>query len=255
LVTGGLLEFTDCFSQQAKEYARYRPTYPPSLFQFLATCTPSHEWAWDCATGNGQAALGLVPYFNKVTATDPSQEQLNNAVAHPKITYQVATAERSGLPDRVLDLVTAATAAHWFELDQFYQEARRVLKPSGVIALWSYGFDDTVDSWEVKQVLDSYMEIVKPYFHQKIHRLWNGYKDLPFPFTEMAHPEFEMQIDWTFEQTMGYLLSWSGTHSYIKQKDSDPRELIREKLLAAWGDPSRPIRRTWKLGMRVGRNA
>lgn len=35
------------------------PTYPPALFQKLASLTPQHDRAWDVGTGNGQAAITL----------------------------------------------------------------------------------------------------------------------------------------------------------------------------------------------------
>ncbi|MBD0326304.1 MAG: SAM-dependent methyltransferase, partial [Pyrinomonadaceae bacterium] len=54
------MEFKDHFSEQSADYAKYRPRYPAALFEYLASVTAEHERAWDCATGNGQAALGLV---------------------------------------------------------------------------------------------------------------------------------------------------------------------------------------------------
>jgi len=132
------MTFQDKFSRQSGLYAQARPTYPKELFDFLSSCCRHHERAWDCATGNGQAALALADYFTEVIATDASQRQLTEATPHPKVQYHQATAEASGLEAASVDLITVATALHWFDLDGFYKEAQRVAKPGAVIAAWGY---------------------------------------------------------------------------------------------------------------------
>src|SRR5262245_41335163 len=129
------MTFHDHFSTRASIYARARPSYPPSLFAELATLAPGHRLAWDCGTGNGQAARGLATHFDQVVATDPSAPQLAQAPPHPKIEFRLAEERDCGLPPRSVDLATAAQAAHWFDLQAYYAEARRVLRPGGVIAI------------------------------------------------------------------------------------------------------------------------
>nr|ABN07991.1 hypothetical protein MtrDRAFT_AC153128g24v2 [Medicago truncatula] len=51
-----VIEMAELFVNQGKEYADARPSYPPQLFQFIASKTPSHNLVWDVATGSGQAA-------------------------------------------------------------------------------------------------------------------------------------------------------------------------------------------------------
>jgi ubiquinone/menaquinone biosynthesis C-methylase UbiE len=133
------LRFQDHFSDRAALYAAYRPLYPESLFEFVAGLTHRHRVALDCGTGNGQAAVGLVPHFDRVIAIDPSAEQLRNATRHERIEYRVASADSSGLPARSVDLVTAAQALHWFDAKAFFAEAKRVLVKDGAIAVWGYG--------------------------------------------------------------------------------------------------------------------
>ena len=132
------MQFKDYFSNHAIAYAQFRPRYPRALFSYLAEVAPARETAWDCATGNGQTAHALTEHFAHVIATDGSQEQLNQATPHERITYRRATAEDSGLDAASSDLVTVSQALHWFDFDAFYREARRVLRPSGVWAVWSY---------------------------------------------------------------------------------------------------------------------
>ena len=125
--------FKDHFSTVAQDYARFRPGYPAALFSTLAGLAPTRDLAWDCATGNGQAAVHLAGHFARVVATDLSQEQLGRAIAAPRIVFRRAGAEESGLDPSSVDLITVAQAVHWFDFDRFDAEARRVLVPRGVL--------------------------------------------------------------------------------------------------------------------------
>src|SRR5262245_38403499 len=124
--------FKDHFSTVASNYALYRPRYPAELFAYLATLVPTCEFAWDCATGSGQAAVALAAHFKRVIATDASATQIANGETHPRVEYRVAPAEQSGLAAASVDLLTVAQALHWFDLPRFFVEANRVLRPRGV---------------------------------------------------------------------------------------------------------------------------
>ena len=101
---------------------------------------PRRAWQWDCATGSGQAAVSLAGHFDRVIATDASRQQLDQAMPHDRVTYQVAQAQRTGIASGSVDLVTVAQALHWFDIPRFFNEAKRVLKPGGVVAVWCYSW-------------------------------------------------------------------------------------------------------------------
>jgi len=179
-----LSAFKDHFSSASDRYAAFRPDYPAALYAWLAGLSTARDTAWDCATGSGQAALGLAPHFRRVVASDASAEQIRHAGPHPGIEYRVAPAEASGLADRSVDLVTVAQAAHWFDLPRFYAEVARVLKPGGVLALWGYG----------RMVLPGdmdapfrrfYGETVGPYWPPERALIDDAYRSLDFPFAEI----------------------------------------------------------------------
>jgi ubiquinone/menaquinone biosynthesis C-methylase UbiE len=155
------VKFKDHFSGQAADYAKYRPDYPRELFAYLASLTPTRQWAWDCGTGNGQAAVGLAAFFDRVVATDASEKQILNAERNARIDYRVAPAGRSDLDSSSIDLVTVAQALHWFDLDAFYIEAKRVLKPRGALAAWCYNLLEIAP--EIDAIVNRfYHEIVGP---------------------------------------------------------------------------------------------
>jgi ubiquinone/menaquinone biosynthesis C-methylase UbiE len=246
------MNFEDHFSKLAETYSKYRPGYPTELFKFLADCCKEHNQAWDCGTGNGQAARSLAEYFNNVLATDASKEQLQQAPPHPKIIYRVEPAEMVSLKDSSADLVAVAAAVHWFNLEKFYAEVKRVLNPGGIIAVWGYHLFSI--SVEIDKILIKYYsEILKDYWPEQFKFVDNQYRNLPFPFSELAPPHFEMITEWNLDQVAGFLNSWSGTKIYQQKKGHHPLIEIWNDLVKAWGDEKVKQRINWPLHMRIGK--
>jgi SAM-dependent methyltransferase len=245
------MEFKDHFSAQAENYAKYRPRYPKELFRWLASLAPSTELAWDCATGNGQAAVPLAEIFDRVLATDASEKQIKNTGPHARVQYRVAPAEQSGLDSNTVDLITVAQALHWFDLERFSAEARRVLKPEGVVAAWAY---------KLAQVTPSIDAVVNHYYSDVVGAYWppervlvEKFEELSFPFPEIAAPPFEMVAEWNAEHLIGYLRTWSATHRFMAANQRDPLVDVDEDLRSAWGDAEKLRRVVWPLTVRVGR--
>jgi SAM-dependent methyltransferase len=205
-----------------------------------------------CATGNGQAALGLTPHFRAVVATDASPQQIAQAHPHPKVTYLVAPAERMPLRDASVDLVTVALALHWFDHDRFYEEVRRVVRPGGVLACWTYHLQTV--SPEVDAVVRRlYTDILGPYWSPEVRHIENGYRSLPFPFEEITPPRFRLAQKWDSNRLAAYMDTWSGSQRYRKETGRDAIDEIRGELTASWGDPSEEREVAWDLHLRVGR--
>ena len=245
--------FKDHFSTVAAGYADFRPRYPAALFDYLATLVPRNSTVWDCAAGSGQASADLAARFEKVIATDASKEQIASAAAHPRIEYRVAHAEQSGLPDGSVALVTVAQALHWFDLNRFYAEVKRVLGRSGVLAVWSYGFSDVEGDAINERVQDYYSNIVGPYWPPERKVVEQGYHTMPFPFAEIAAPPFRMEMHWTLNQLLGYLSTWSATNRFIKANGRNPIEPLAVELARVWGDVNAPRSVVWRFSFRVGR--
>ncbi len=243
--------FKDHFSGHAGDYTRYRPSYPAGLFAFLAKIAPATDRVWDCATGNGQAANGLAAHFTRVEATDASAEQIANARPHSRVHYAVAPAHASGLPDASCDLVTVAQALHWFDLDGFYAEVRRVARPGGLIAVWSYAL--CVIAPAVDAVTRDLYELTGPYWPPERRHVETGYTRLDFPFPEQPTPELAMVLDWTLTDYLGYLGTWSGVKRYQKACGEDPIARVETAMRAGWGDPEQRRKVSWPLTLRVGR--
>jgi ubiquinone/menaquinone biosynthesis C-methylase UbiE len=245
--------FNDHFAPVASRYADFRPTYPQQLFAWLADLVPQHALAWDCAAGSGQASIDLATYFERVVATDASQAQIDAATPHPRIEYRVAPAEASGLPDSSVDLVTVAQALHWFELAGFYAEVRRVLRPGGVLAAWTYGVL-SVEGAEVDALVQRfYHDTVGPYWPFERAHVEDGYRSLPFPFAEIAAPCFTMRASRTLFELLEYIRSWSATHRFMVANGTDPVIALEQQLAPLWGASPRRRQLVWPLSLRVGR--
>jgi SAM-dependent methyltransferase len=246
------VNFKDHFSKQAARYAKFRPRYPEKLFEYLGSIAPSRQLAWDCGTGNGQAAIGMAAIFDRVIATDASEKQIANAQENERVVYRVATAEESGLESATIDVVTVTQAVHWFDLDRFYAEAVRVLKPNGIIALSAYLFA------QIKPEID---QVVSRYYHDVVGPFWaperkmvENFSDIPFPFQKIDPPKFEMKAQWNLDHLIGYLGTWSATQLFIQARGTDPIDQIIEELRTAWGDPNQIRRVVWPLTLHVGVN-
>lgn len=242
--------FKDHFSGQSAHYARHRPQYPAELFQFLAARTSNHAQAWDCATGNGQAAIALSEHFEGVVATDASSAQIDAAIAHPGVTYRVAAAEDSQIEADSIDLITVGQALHWFDLERFFAEAKRVLVRDGVLAAWCYelckvseGCDAVVD--------ELYAGILAEFWPPERRLIEERYSGINMPGHPLESREFEMGVTWTVADMLGYLRTWSGSARYQRAYGNDPVSKIESALRAEWGAGRRPVR--WPLTLLISR--
>ena len=242
------------FKDQAKLYAEFRPDYPRELFEFLAAQVPQHALAWDCATGSGQAALGLAAHFDRVIATDASPDQLAHARPHPKIEYRVAAADATGLPAATVNAIAVTQALHWFNAEKFYQEVRRVAAPGAVLLVTVYN-DVYLDDAALSAILWNFgHHIVGPYWPAERKLLDNGYRDIPFPFEEIPAPALPLERQWNLHELAGYVRSWSATVRYIKALGADPvRQLGTDLAAKGWSDPKEKRRVRWDFTIKAGR--
>lgn len=244
--------FKDHFSSHAAGYAQYRPTYPTTLVDYLASLSPSTQLALDCGCGTGQLSVLLANRFERVVATDASAQQIANAQAHPRVEYSATPAERSGLPDASVDLITVAQAAHWFDLDAFYAEVRRVAKRQGVIALITYGVLHVEQPAAEALLQHFYSETVGPYWPPERRHVEEGYRSLSFPFDEIKAPPLAIEVSWTLPDLLGYIDTWSAVRGAEKAIGRAPFEKFKAEVSRAWGDARRRETIRWPLSLRVG---
>jgi ubiquinone/menaquinone biosynthesis C-methylase UbiE len=244
--------FADHFSEKSAQYAAARPTYPAALFAAAAAAAPARDRAWDCATGSGQAARGLARHFAEVEATDASAQQIEHAIAAANVRYSVQPAEATNFQDGTFDAVCVAQALHWFDVDRFYAEVKRVLRPRGVLLVTAYGWSGVSPEFDAEQkrlVIDP----IEPYWPPQNQLIMRGYRDLPFPFERIEMPPMAIEVRWTLDQYVDYMGTWTATRRLLEK---DPEFLARARagLRKAWPEPeARTV--TMPLVVLCGRHA
>jgi len=246
------LKFPDHFSGVASDYVAFRPQYPVELFDWLASVCQRHDVAWDCACGSGQASRPLVSYFGMVVGTDASPTQVAAAEAIENIRFVVAASERTPLADGTFDLVTVAQALHWFVGETFFEEVRRVVRPGGVFAAWTYGMPNIVYD-AVENVVHDFINVsLEPYWPPEIQMVLNGYDSIDLPFEELESPAFELKVDWPLERFLGFARTWSAVGRYVEERGEDPVLRLAAELEEVWEDEEALLPVSYRLDLRAG---
>lgn len=240
----------DNFSEQARTYAQYRPTYPQELYDFILALLEKKSAAWDCATGSGQVARRLADYFERVYASDISSEQMSFAPQKSNITYLNAPAENTPFPDDAFDLITVAQAVHWFNIDDFYAEVRRTAKNGALLAVIGYGMV------RVNKVLNPiinqfYDDAFTNYFTENRSYLDHHYSTIPFPFKEIESPDFNASYEWSISDLEGYFNSWSAVQKIKDEEGYNPVPGVIAEIEEYWDkDEIKEVR--FPIFMRLG---
>lgn len=246
------MTFEDHFSAHADAYVQHRPRYPEQLFAWLASVLRERKLAWDVGTGNGQVALALAAHVDRIVATDASADQLAHAAGHDRVEYRNESAGRVSLDGASVDLITAGAAAHWFDLDGFYREVRRVAKRDAVIALFSYGPNDIARALG-PAVRRFHEQVLSEFWPERIQYVHDRYETLPFPFEELPVPPLEVSVAWNLHEVLAFLETWSAAQRYFEERGMRATNEVAAELAAEWGDPAQRREIRYPLFVRAGR--
>ena len=240
------------FDQGGQDYARFRPEYPGELAVYLASVAPDAALAVDVGCGNGQLTGQLAEHFSAVVGLDPSADQVAHAAPRANVDYRCAPAERMPLANHSASLITAAQAAHWFDLPAFYAEVRRIARPGAVLALISYGVLRLGEALDAR-FQQFYWQEVGPYWPAERQLVDSGYATLDFPFAPLAPPALAIHLDWNLAEFLGYIATWSAVRRAREAGREDILQRFASDIAGIWGDPARKQAIAWPINMRVGR--
>lgn len=245
---------TNWFDKGGSGYAQFGPEYPAELAEYLVRLAPSRTCAVDVGCGTGQLTQLLAGRFERVLGFDPSADQIGNALPATGVTYGVAPAEALPLPDRSVDLITAAQAAHWFDLPAFWAEAQRVVAPDGIVALISYGVLQLGDVALNDRFRQFYYDEIGPFWPPERKMVDDGYRGIDMPLDELPQPELSISLNWDMKAFLGYLSTWSATRRASEAGQDHLLHAFAVDLNQMWGS-GRTVQITWPLNMRIGRVA
>ncbi|XP_053184992.1 putative methyltransferase DDB_G0268948 [Scomber japonicus] len=250
----------------ASIYQKYRITPPEELkniiLQYLDTKKGQpHVLAVDLGCGTGQNSRLLAPNFQEVVGIDISECQLEEARAVPgysNITYRKGTAEELPFPDGSVDLLTAASAAHWFDKSRFLAEASRVLKPRGCMAL--LGFSDTNTRFHyqtcgetIGHIYEEVKQKLKPYTSSPVGvadgKLEELYRAIPFPDKERIE-SIPVNCPISVRNFVGFMQSWSMFQAYNKKDPQTAENLLlstQKRFLEVMGVTSPDTELEWQM--------
>jgi ubiquinone/menaquinone biosynthesis C-methylase UbiE len=212
---------TERFSSRVENYVRFRPSYPKEVIEVLRTecgLTPNSIVA-DIASGTGLFTRLLLENNNRVFGVEPNKDMRaageHYLASFPKFVSVAGTAECTTLPDRSVDLITCAQAAHWLKREEALQEFKRILRADCFVALLfndrkvkGNPFSDDYEELVVKYGTD-YSEV------QRLGRIFEGVDFFaPYPCEKRTLPNHQ---DFDYESLEGRLLS----SSYAPQR-GDP---------------------------------
>ncbi len=226
------MDFKDHFSGHADIYAKYRPVYPKHMYDEIYKYVKNFGHVWDCGCGNGQVAIELAKAFDQVDASDASKEQISHAIPNDKVDYHVWKAEKSQLADSSVDLVTVGQAIHWFNFDLFFEEVKRVCKPDGILAVWTYKY--LYVNEQIDKVLDVFFEKIHNYWPPERDIVYNEYSTIPFPFEEIPIPKMTIDKMLDARGVLNYLSTWSSVKNFRQQENRDPIEEFAPMLFEHW---------------------
>lgn len=214
--------FTAYTPSQGKAYAEGRQDYHPNLYRTIIekhTSTGGQLTTLvDIGCGPGPATRALAPHFEETIGLDPSAGMIAAARSLPNpdtIRYEISSAEELGhdldppIPFGSVDLITAATCAHWFDMPRFWSRAAQMLKPGGSVAIWTPGMlrvhPSVPNHAAVQKAIDDHeKEYLIPYFAPGNFLVKELYRDLALPWNlevpEDAFDEktlFRKEWDWT----------------------------------------------------------
>jgi SAM-dependent methyltransferase len=134
------------FASAAPTYARTRPTYARAVVGAIKERTPPGGRVLDVAAGTGILSGQLWRAQLQVLALEPLPEMLEQLRRTlPGVPALRGVAERLPIAAGSIDTVSVGEAFHWFDAPAALAEARRVLRPGGLLALARNRRDDTVD--------------------------------------------------------------------------------------------------------------
>jgi ubiquinone/menaquinone biosynthesis C-methylase UbiE len=246
--------FTD--KKHTEDYAKFRPSYPKELIHQIFESVNKNGTLKivDIGCGSGQATMQLAQYCAEaklqpqnvsILGLDPSANQIQNAndlLSESEykqfIQYGVSAAESTNIESNSVDIITVAQALHWFDLDVFFKEVDRILKPNGILAVITYD----LNKFDIQNAQDELLvlyndQLGTKYWSPKRKMVDEQYSKVNFPYTNTLKKHvFPYKKNMTVNEYIQYLGTWSAIQKYRTENPDEPIDILekfKQRLIPA----------------------
>ena len=214
-------------ASHAHIYSKFRPSYPKAILDLVSGYITKHGGGFDLAVdvgcGSGQSTFYLKDRFKHCIGVDISKAQVQEAqlkgeqVHCKNVEFKVGNGMDLPVETSSADAVTIAQAWHWMtNLDTFYSECKRILKPKGSLAVYGYGNVQLLNDQCNLLVRDFYKNTLNGCWHKERHHIDNEYAEVALPFSNVERHDTEMSKTFSVEDFIGYVSTWSGYERYCE---------------------------------------
>ena len=214
-------------ASHATAYSKFRPIYPKVLLEIISSYISRNggekDMAVDVGCGSGQSTFYLLDCFKQCIGVDISKAQIDEAqkkceeIGTKNVHFLEGSATELPVESYSADVVTIAQAWHWIpDVDKFYSECKRVLKPGGCLAVYGYGNVRVKNDSCNYLVRDFYLNTLQDCWQKERHHIDNEYAEVVLPFSSTEQHDTEMSKTFSLGDFIGYVSSWSAYQQYCK---------------------------------------
>eukprot|EP00057_Strongylocentrotus_purpuratus_P012545 XP_011667019.1 PREDICTED: putative methyltransferase DDB_G0268948 isoform X2 [Strongylocentrotus purpuratus] len=256
----------------ANDYVQYRPSVPEIVTESVIKHTKNSTdlkpgLVVDVGCGSGQFTQSLARHFDRALGFDISEAQIEEAKKHNQfshVEYSIAPAERLPLEDGSVDLLTVASAVHWFDMPAFTREADRVLKPGGCIAVIGTYRIRTVNHQNelIKSKLiecrEKYTQELDKYRVIDTKAYYKFYETLEFPSYDMTRWSMEYNRTLTAPAFINFLQTLSFSIKYLERHPNttffeEYRDNLHSILVSEKEEKEASFQLTWFYDILIAR--
>ncbi|XP_023221729.1 putative methyltransferase DDB_G0268948 [Centruroides sculpturatus] len=230
--------------EQASAYAKFRPSPPQfitdKILKYLEEkINPPYEHVLDVGCGTGQSSIVWKPYFRNITGCDISSAQIEEArkkSSFENVNFIICPSEKIPFPDNSVQMISVVTALHWFDIEEFFKEAKRLLIRNGVLAVQNYHTVRVKFDTDEKTSLGN--AILKELMYDKLHEYMsknvinsvNEFSSINFPFCDVVrHTGIKDSIEVTVDYVIGFFFSFSRYQTF-KERQPEKAESVLKQL-------------------------
>lgn len=229
----------------AAGYAKSRPRVHPHIIELASPFVGLVERALDVGCGAGLSTRALSPVARECVGLEPAESMLRwSGEIAPEARFVVGSAERLPFADDSFDLLAAAGSLNYVRLEDFFPEARRVLRTRGQLLVYDFApgrsFRDgpQLDGW-----FDGFLQRYPPALSEARKLDPEILRQLDSGMLAAADSRFEIGLTLDSSFYLEYILTGTNVAAALRRGErlAELHEWCARTLLPAWGPVPREV--------------